>query len=272
MFLLLRYPLLRCEGAKKLCNFPFKCLAHNMKTLYVFAFVDISEHWMKNFNIFCIMTYPGGWHPHTLMSLRFCSGRQSHPVDQRASPTCWGWQQQQQQQQQQQWEGRACCGGGNVEGVRQVPGPGHWVQDGDSEREHDQQGPGLAPPLQVSDEAPGPQAVLSDDGRDSEKDRDPNEEDDGAGWRREAGPVEVVQPLGRVQVQHADEEGGPGESVRQCPGEPTLPNQPVAWLFVIRWRSSNTNVCWYLTTPRWRTSSGRKETRINLPSDLSLKY
>ena len=76
----------------------------------------------------------------------------------------------------------------------------------------------MAPPLQVPDEAPGPEALLSDDGRDSEKDRDPHEEDDGAGRRREAGPVEVLQPLGRVQVQHADEEGRPGAGLRQRPG------------------------------------------------------
>ena len=100
------------------------------------------------------------------------------------------------------------------QGVRQVSGPRHRVQDSDRDQEHVQPRAHPHAALQVSDEAPGPQAVLPDHGRHGEEDRDPDQEDDGARRGREAGAAEVLQSLGRVQVQPPDAEGRPGAGLR----------------------------------------------------------
>jgi len=68
----------------------------------------------------------------------------------------------------------------------------------------------MAAPWQVQDEAPGSKVVLLEHGGGDQQDRD---QDPGVGRRRQARRVGELQPLGRVQVHPADEEGGLGEGL-----------------------------------------------------------
>ena len=74
----------------------------------------------------------------------------------------------------------------------------------------------MAAAWQVQNEAPGPQVVLSEHGRDDEQDRHPHHD---PGRRGQAGRVVLLQPVGGVQVHPEDEERRPGESLRQHPDE-----------------------------------------------------